>query len=296
MERDKENKEEVVLFDRAFVERAFRREQQEKARKLKQLEAMAADGVASAQVKLGLFYATGAHGYAKDMDRAMELLAAAAAQGSGEGRNYLAICYRKKAENLLDGAERSRCKRRAFELFTEGARAGDALSVYYLGLAYENGSGVTADGKKALECYKAAAEMGNLSALTALGVCHFSGIGMERDIAGGTALLAQAAERGDPRAQCVLGDLYMGYDGVAFEPDHARQLYEAAAAQNYPRAFAALAVIYSNGFGRAAEPKKAVELLERAAELGYAPAVDCLRQLGQDVSRFAEENGNDCKF
>lgn len=282
------NREEVVLFNSPLLELAFRRSQQEKARKRRQLEAMAADGVPSAQRQLGLSYATGANGCGVDLERAMELLRAAKDQGDREARNYLAICCRKKAEQTADGVEKERLRRDAAELFAEGAEDGDPFSIYYLGLAYENGSGVARAPEKALECYRQSSAKGNLSALTALGVCYFSGIGTARDVPRGLERLEQAAKRGDPRAQCILGDIYLGQGEARFDPARAKAFYEAAAGQRYPRAFAALAVIYGNGLGCAAEPEKAVELLEKAAEGGFSPAIDCLREMGRDVSRFTK--------
>lgn len=286
-------KEEVVVFDSQLLARAFRRARESKAQKLRQFQQMAEDGIASAQCAVGLYYAMGANGYPKDMDKAMELLEAAWEQDDPNAGTVLGLCYRAQAEEATDGVERERLLRLGFECFAQEAEEGRANALFYLGLAYENGSGVGRDPEKAVECYEAASEGGNVSALTALGVCHFSGIGMARDVEGAVKLLEEAAAKGEARGQCILGDIYLNGTGVARNAARAADLYEAAMGKRYPRAYASMGVVYANGTGRKRDLGKAIELMKKSAEMGFQPAEECLPPLialAEMLEKYGEED------
>ena len=66
------------------------------------------------------------------------------------------------------GAGVRRDRKKALELYTKGAEAGDADSMMSLGRMYENGLGVTKDMAKALELYRQASANGSKQAAKAL--------------------------------------------------------------------------------------------------------------------------------
>lgn len=285
------NEKEIVFLNSSLLAQIFQRAKEAKAEKLRQYEQLAEDGVPSAQCVLGLYYATGTHGYPRDLDKGMELFEEAWQQDDPNAGCALGLCYRTKAAETTDPAERERLYEMAHRCFAQDGELGRPMALFYLGLTYENGSGVERDPERAVECYEAASDQGNLPALTALGVCHFSGIGMDRDIPGGLARLEQAAEKGEPRAQCILGNLYLEGEQVPKDAQRAVKLYEAAAERRYPRGIASLGMVYANGIGRKQDLPKAIELMEKAASLGSKEAEQCLpviRNLAEMMKQYPD--------
>lgn len=90
----------------------------------------------------------------------------------------------------------------------QAAESGNPLAQYYLGLAYENSYGVTADTHKAVEWYARAANQGLDSAQVCLGMCLFEGTGVTKDTDKALEWLHRAAEQGNVHAMYSLAQAY----------------------------------------------------------------------------------------
>eukprot|EP00727_Mastigamoeba_balamuthi_P001444 m51a1_g11297 hypothetical protein (346) ;mRNA; f:62105-63312 len=195
------------------------------------LAAAAARGDAHAQLALGLCYAAGDASCARDMSRAAFLFELAASHSDAahgdavhmQAVNNLAFCYASG-----EGVERDAS--RAAALWSDAARAGDAMAQMNLGACYANGDGVRADAAEAARLWSLAASAGSADAQYELGLARREGSGVARSDSEAARLFALAAEQGHAAAmwrlaQCVRA----GGDGVDGDPERAQRLLEAAA-------------------------------------------------------------------
>lgn len=77
----------------------------------------------------------------------------------------------------------------------EAAKQGDASAQYNLGIAYEDGYGVTQDYAQAATWFRKAAEQGDASAQYALGILYYQGQGVTQDYAEACFWITLAARR-----------------------------------------------------------------------------------------------------
>jgi TPR repeat protein len=205
---------------------------------LEKLLALANQGDAVAQNKLGVMYANG-KGVPKDESKAVEWYRKAADQGLAGAQNNLGVMYadgrgvskdetkavewyRKAADQGLAEAQNNlkvlseRIKQQTPETVTEQSPAtadsdleqllalanqGNAHAQFHLGLKYENGEGVLKDETKAVECYRKAAEQGYVEAQYNLGQMYYDGRGVPRDVKEARKWFRLAAARGHASAQ-----------------------------------------------------------------------------------------------
>lgn len=129
----------------------------------------------------------------------------------------------------------------AFEDLRRAAYAGDAVSQFQVGSAYEGGIGVAHDDREALRWFLMAARQGHLEAQFYVGQAYHQGFGTKKDLNEGIRWFEMAARQGDVMAQFNLGATY------EFEPPPLRDLkkarywYVRAADQDYGYAKEALA-------------------------------------------------------
>lgn len=143
------------------------------------------------------------------------------------------------------------------------AEAGHRDAQFNLGLLYENGLGVEADGAIAARWHRRAAEQDDRTAQAYLGEMYAKGLGVPRDDTEVFLWYRRAAERGHSSAQYNVGLFYAYGRGVA---------------PNDVQAYAWLTVAQENG----AKPTELIDLLKKnmsAANLEQA------RSLVDDVRR-----------
>jgi uncharacterized protein len=97
------------------------------------------------------------------------------------------------------------------------AEAGHRDAQFNLGLLYENGLGVPADGARAALWFRRAAEQDDRTAQAYLGEMYANGLGVPRDDVEALGWYRRAAEQGDPASQYNVGLFYALGRGV--EPD-----------------------------------------------------------------------------
>jgi TPR repeat protein len=114
--------------------------------------------------------------------------------------------------------------------FIKGAKRGDPVSTYQLGLANLLGDGVPKNLERAVELFRRSAESGVVEAAYGLGVMLLEGVGTEVDEAEGFRWLQKAANAGSPEA---LFNMYIAYrkdQGLVSAEEGERCLIKAAAA------------------------------------------------------------------
>ncbi|HET7198607.1 MAG TPA: tetratricopeptide repeat protein [Burkholderiales bacterium] len=94
------------------------------------------------------------------------------------------------------------------------AEAGNRDAQFNLGLLYENGLGVAADGAAAAGWYRRAAEQDDRQAQVYLAEMYAKGLGVARDDAAALRWYRRAAELGHPAAQFNVGVFYALGRGV----------------------------------------------------------------------------------
>lgn len=177
--------------------RAYNQGDYETARK----EFAAAAAVKDAQgvhLLASLYYQ--GHGVEKNLDRAVELFAAAAEKGYRASQANLGLMYQKG-----DGVERDISK--AISFYTAAGRQGDLQSTFNLGQIYRKGDGVEIDQKRAAVYYKYSAERGHIPAVNEYGLLFAQGHGVELDHVEAFGWMAFAAKAGDGQAAKNLAQL-----------------------------------------------------------------------------------------
>lgn len=126
------------------------------------------------------------------------------------------------------------------------ADAGNAEAVYYLGMAYQTGSGVPEDHGKALEAFRKSAGMGDPLASYKLG-CYFEGqyALIAPDERKALELKLVAAEAGYALAQQDVAALFARRG----DPSRGLQWLQKSADQGWPDGFRAMASIYNGAAG-----------------------------------------------
>ncbi len=202
----------------------------------------AAQGDATAQLKLGMIYHFG-NGVPQDYVKARQWYEKAVAQGDARAQVNLGWMYAQGQGVPQDYAK----ARRWYE---KAAAQREVAAQVSLGLMYAYGEGVPQDYGKARRWYEEAAVQGDVQAQLNLGVLYSKGgHGVPQDYGKARQWNELAAVQGDMRAQYNLGLLYDMGRGVPQNYVTARQWYEQAAAQGEWGAQHNLGVLYANGQG-----------------------------------------------
>jgi len=131
------------------------------AKAIPMLEALANEGYETARYDLGVSYYNGT-GVPQDFNKAVKLWQEGADKGIEAAQTNLAACY-------LNGQGVKQDYDKAVELFRKAADKGLALAQYNMGYCYQQGYGVPKDDAKAREWLQKAADQGMEEAQAALG-------------------------------------------------------------------------------------------------------------------------------
>lgn len=188
-------------------------------------------GIADAVYELSLCYEEG-EGTAPFPEKAQELLEKAAELGHMEAQFRLAMQFYEGHTVVCDIKIEKNYEKAVYWL-EKGAAQGDNFAQYYLGLCYENGTGVGQNYEKAVSLYHRAAdcEYPQAEAIFELAHCYETGHGVKLNIPRAIELYRRAAEEGDIRAALKLGDCYERGFGVEKSKERAIEWYNIAAEQ-----------------------------------------------------------------
>lgn len=137
----------------------------------------------------------------------------------------------------------------AYAIFDNNARNGDVLAMYWLGVMYSKGKGVSRNDETAFSYYSKAASKNLPEAQYELGNAYFSGIGVRKSKPDAIAWYEKSANQGNSLSQYVLGDLYRKGDGVNQDKRMAFKWMLLAAKNGHPVAQLTLSEMYLHGEG-----------------------------------------------
>ena len=120
--------------------------------------------------------------------------------------------------------------REAVRLFRQAAEGGYPRAWHFLGLSYDQGTGVEQNAQEAFRCFLAAAQGDYTEALCQTGMCYYFGHGTERDYDRAAEYFCRGAEREHPRSMTRLGVCYETGHGVEQDVQRAEDLYRRAVA------------------------------------------------------------------
>jgi TPR repeat protein len=211
---------------------------------IQDLKAKAAKGDRTAQFTLGINYANGSEGLARDSVEAVKWYRMAADQGHVTAQYYLGrryasgsgvakdivqavAWYRKAADQgfaeaqfklgtyYSNGVNATPNQVQAFSWYRKAADQGFAEAQYILGNSYTKGEGVAKDHYQAMRWYRKAAEQGFAMAQLNLGNCYYTGTpALPKDFVQAAKWWRKVAEQGNPEAQFKLGNCYASGEGV----------------------------------------------------------------------------------
>lgn len=183
--------------------------------------------------------------------------------------NY-AICYDEGIGTLVD-------KKRAFELFSQGAETNTADSVKALGWYYQYGEFVNTSTEKAFEYYKKAADLGSSKAMYNTARCYINGEGVSVDNEAGIAMYEKGARLRHGGCLTALALAYINGEIVDKDLTKAFKYLHTAMELNYPESFNLYGWCYDTGTGVEKNQALARECFSKAAKLGDEIA---MRNLG----------------
>ena len=141
---------------------------------------------------------------ASDDGLAGRRFAAACDAGHGLACVYMGTIYETA------GAARARWLAKARPALEKRCKAGDAEHCYYLGIAFERGTGAPIDGKRSLAAYQRACDLGFVLGCTNLAGNYLKGTGTAANAVKAAQIYTQACRRGDDLACYWLGWIYDG--------------------------------------------------------------------------------------
>ena len=158
----------------------------------------------------------------------------------------------------------------AMQLLREAAAFNHPMSIYTIGVLYENGYGVRKNYKLAADYYQQAAKLGAVRAIHNLATFYRKGHGIKQDLTEAVVLYKKAMALGEIElAPYNLGTMYFKGIGVRENTEKALELYKISADTGTAVAKFALGVLYySNGMLDIGKP-----LINEAAEIGNQHAI-----------------------
>jgi hypothetical protein len=174
---------------------------------LKEWQARAERGDASAQYDLGWFYYSG-EGLPQNYAEAVKWTRKAAEQGHAYAQYNLGCFYHNGQGVSQDYVEEAKWYRRAAEQGIGGAQFAIANAYYF-------GQGVPQDYSQAVKWFRKAAEQGDASAQHDLGVAYRDGQGIKQDYQEAARWFRKSAEQGLLQGQYDLSWCYQTGNGVA---------------------------------------------------------------------------------
>ena len=159
---------------------------------------------------LAHLYRYGLAGIEKDLDKAVELLEAAAEKGNEYAVMTLMSMYRSNELGAPD-------MKKNMEWLEFWAKRNYPGCLSDLGFAYEHGIGVGKDLDKAVAYFRKAISLGSASAQSNFGYMFLMGTGVDRDYSEALGLFTESAEQGYVGGMINLG--VMKYNGLGCEQD-----------------------------------------------------------------------------
>jgi localization factor PodJL len=166
---------------------------------LRELQAKANQGVAKAELLLGLKFADG-DGVAANPAEAARWLDRAAGKGEALAQYRLGTLYEKGTGVPLD-------QKVAADWYAKAAELGNVKAMHNLAVAYANGAGRETNFAEAARWFRQAAELGLADSQFNLAVLHERGLGVTPSLSEAYRWYAIAAAQGDSESVTRVGTL-----------------------------------------------------------------------------------------
>ncbi|KAJ3363810.1 hypothetical protein GGF32_003473 [Allomyces javanicus] len=210
----------------------------------------------------------------EDVEKALELLQAAAKLGSVEAMCTTGVVYQSNASSEED-------LKKAFHWISMAADKNHPVAMCTLADMLLQGVGCDADADRAKELYQRAYnEFECTDGLVGLGAMFMEGEGVEKDEAKAIQLWEQAAKEGDAEAMFALAQNYLSEEDMA----KAIPWLEKAGDKGHTVSLNTLGMLNFTGEGLPVNVEKAIQLHERAAALKDTDAMCLLGQLYEEGS------------
>jgi eukaryotic-like serine/threonine-protein kinase len=234
---------------------------------LNDIVAAADRGDPDAQNALGVKYARGEDGLARDNVKAVEWYRNAAGQGSAKAETNLGDMYFYGRGGL------SKSYLDALSWYLKAAQQDWPDAQFRLGVMYEKGLGTEKDVPRAVKYYRAAASHDYPDAENVLGSLYATGDdGVPQDNDEAAIWFKKAAAQGLAKAQKNLGDMYFFGRGQDKDYKQAMLWYSKAADQNFADAQFRLGYMNEKGLGTDANDQLAGDFYQRALRNGSLEA------------------------
>lgn len=137
----------------------------------------------------------------------------------------------------------------AFSRFLPDAKSGNAWSMYFVGLMFQNGEGVPKSYDEATRWMLRSAEKGNSEAMANLGKVYAEGLGVTKDFSSSLKWYKLAASRGNETAMFSLALAYANGQGIPKNFSAAAGWFKACAEAGTPICMVSLATYLKSGIG-----------------------------------------------
>lgn len=245
----------LILCGASWHFQCLAADQTEAERKLlAEIRAKADRGDGQSQFDMGLVFASGRMGVAKDEGEAVKWFRKAAEQGRAEAQNNLAVMLENGEGTPVDRVESAKWYHKA-------AEQGIAVAQHALAFRFKTGDGVGRNPTEAVRWYRRAAEQGLEKAQVNLGIMYASGDGVSKDEAEAVRWYRIAAEQGSDAGQNNLGTMY--FQGRGTE----RDFVEAYAWWNLSATTSQTAAKNRDGAEQLMTPQQVAEAQRRTKEL-----------------------------
>ena len=154
----------------------------------------------------------------------------------------------------------------SFKYYKKAADLGSSEAMYSVGRCYINGDGVSVDNKAGIAMYERGARLRHGNCLTALGRAYILGEIIEKNTSKGLEYLNKAIELNNPWSFNMYGWCYDMGTGVEQNEALAREYYSKAAKLGESVAMSNLAYLYEKGQGGPVDFEKAFKYYLMAAE------------------------------
>ncbi len=229
----------------------------------------AGDDVAS--LTLGLMYENGA-GVTADQEKATGLLSKAAEKGNTDAMIRLGAKLVGGQGIKADAAKGKEWFEKAIASGAVGAKVALA-SIYENGTGTEKEPGIAKDSKKAFDLYTEAADAGDFSAYNKIAYFHENGVGVARNEAKAAEWYKKGADKNVPVCVHNLAVFHEeAKGGLKKDEKEAFNLYYKAALNAFVPSQIALALRYREGRGVIQDTQAALAWFERAMQNGNADA------------------------
>jgi TPR repeat protein len=219
------------------------------------------------------------------------LLAAACGGATPHGRSSGTPVPAAEIDETRLACEPERCEAEIYAAWTSGRRS-EALDratwacehevpygCAFLGLAYEEGSGVAQDPVRAASYYNEACEGGEPAGCNNLALLYQRGEGVPEDLARAVTLFEQACDANHGDGCFNLGNRYRLGDGAPADDARAAELYEKACSRGSPEGCNNLAFLMTEGRGVEIDVARARELYGMACDEGLTSACEAREAL-----------------